>query len=149
MTQLVTLAHRVSSIHGRYAEIHDTMFSVSLFKKLSRIKDSDPRYGDMEAELKAMAESLTEISSSLHHAAEIEPSTTFSRKMTLTLEGYIEELSSSILLLAVISHRRDSWGRGEARYDSEQSRIDRTRYDESMQRHRRLGVQLSKMIERL
>jgi hypothetical protein len=149
MTQLVTLAHRVSSIHGRYAEIHDAMFSVSLFRKLSRIKDGDPCYGDMEAELKALAENLAEICSSLHHAAETEPSTTFSRKMTLTLEDYIKELSSSILLLAVISHRRDSWGRGQEPYDSEQSRIDRTHYDESMQRHRRLGVQLSKMIERL
>ena len=148
MTQFVTLAHRVSSIHGRYAAIHDEFFSVSWLKKLS-LKASDPCYSEMEAELNALAENLAETISSLHHAAEVEPSTTFSRKMALTLEGYIGELSSSILLLATMCHRQDSVRRGEEPYDSEQSRADRTSYDESMQRHRRLGVQLSKMIARL
>lgn len=150
MAQLVTLAHRVSSIHARYSGIHDSVFSVSLFRKLTRRKGGgDSLYAGFESDLKALAESLAEIGSSLGSSVRPEPNTTFSRKFGRTLEDYVKELTTSIVLLAEICEHRDRWQKGEAPYDSDQSRIDRTHYDESIQRHRRLGIKLSRMVERL
>jgi hypothetical protein len=150
MAQLVTLAHRVSGIHARYSKIHDTLFSVSLFKKKPwRKAGGESAYAGFESELTDMAANLAEVDSMIRKDVPMEPNTSYSRKFAAILKEYIAALSTSMVQLAEICNHRDRWDRGEDPYSPDQSREDRINYDESIQHHRALGVKLSHMATRL
>jgi hypothetical protein len=150
MAQLVTQAHRVSSIHARYSKIHSALFSISPFKKKSlRGDNADTTYSEFEAELSEMAQTLSEIGATIRDSAELDPNTSYSRKFAVILQQYIEELSTSIIRVLQICKQRHRSKLGEEAYDSEQSREDLTKYDQSIQNHKRLGIKLSRMAPRL
>lgn len=150
MAQLVTLAHRVSSIHARYANIHDSLFSFSLFRKrLRHNKTGDSIQSHYEIELKRLSEELGEVISIMNSGVPLEPKTTFSREFATAMEEYIQALSTSITQLSDICSHQRTWDKHEQAFSSTQSRIDRTSYDESIQHYRRLGARLNQMVSRL
>lgn len=150
MAQLVTLAHRVSGIHARYSKIHSALFSLSPFKKKStRGSNGDAIYSKFEAELSEMEQELSGIGATIRGSSELDPNTSYSRKFAVILQQYIEELDTSMVRLAQICRQRLLAQIGEQPYDQDQAREDLTKYDESIQNHKRLGVKLSHMAPRL
>ncbi len=150
MAQLVTLAHRVSSIHAKYAKIHDALFALSFFRKRTKRSGEETSiHSEYEIELKQLAAKLSEISAMLSDGTPLEPRTTFSREFSAALDEYIGALSKSIIRLAEICQHRYSWEKGGLTFDSDQSRQDRTSYDESIQHYKRLGAKLNQLVTRL
>ncbi|MCB1859193.1 MAG: hypothetical protein KDI63_13010 [Gammaproteobacteria bacterium] len=150
MTQLVTLAHRVSSIHAKYAAIHDDLFSFSLFRKRPKHQlKGQSLHSHYESELIRLSEELAGISAIMRSGAELEPKTTFSREFAVVLDDYIQALSVSIGHLSEICNHQSHWDKGDQPFDASQSRVDRTHYDESIQHYRRLGARLNQLVMRL
>lgn len=125
------------------------IFHFSIQKKSLRGDKADTIYSEFEAELSEMAETLSEIGATIRDSAELDPNTSYSRKFAVILQQYIEELSTSIIRVLQICRQRHRSKLGEEAYDSEQSREDLTKYDESIQNHKRLGIKLNRMAPRL
>ena len=148
MSQLVTLAHRVSSIHARYSKIHDATLGMTGFKwRIKSRADGDAQYAGFEAQLNEMQTELGSIEVTLGSAPP-EPNTSYSRKFVVVLRDYIQALSHSIQCLSEIcGHRnRVDITQGSA---GPESRAELTRYDQAIQVHKRLGVKLTRMVTRL
>jgi hypothetical protein len=62
---------------------------------------------------------------------------------------YLLYSETSIIRLSQICSKRRCAQSGEQAYDPEQARDDLTKYDESIQNHKRLGVKLSQMAASL
>lgn len=150
MAQLVTLAHRVSGIHARYSKIHSALFSFSPFKiKATHGGNADAVYSGFEAELLELGQTLSDISAIIKGSSELEPNTSYSRNFAAILQQYITELETSITRLSEICRHRHRAQIGEQAYDPEQARDDLTKYDQSIQNHKRLGIKLSQMAPSL
>lgn len=151
MAQLVTLAHRVSSIHARYSRIHDALFGVSGLKRRTKFRDDgDSVYAGFDTELKELRGQLDSIEAILGSDDPLEPSTSYSRKFVLVLKDYVQALSTSILCLGEICQQRNRPpDQSEDSSDVSRQRAELTRYDGAIQLHKRLGVKLTKMVTRL
>lgn len=150
MAQLVTLAHRVSSIHARYSKIHDAIFGVSGFIRRTKSRgDGDSMYADFEAELEELRGQLVSIEAILGSDAPPEPNTSYSRKFVVILKEYVQALATSILQLGGICEQRGLSGKGEDFSTASERRDELTRYDGSIQLHKRLGFKLTQMVTRL
>ena len=150
MISLVTLAHRVSSVHSRYAGIHASIFSFSLSKlNLFFWKKLKFEYCRYETELIQINEELAEARTIIAGEEELAPATTVGREFAFALDVYIIALSDSVeRLLAISSHLcQDSKGLGK--YSDEQTRSDRLDYDNAVQQYKRLGERLEFLFKRL
>ncbi len=150
MAQLVTLAHRVSGVHVRYSKVHSALFSLSPFKiKATRGGNAEATYSGFEAELIELEQTLSDIDAIIKGSSELDPNTSYSRNFAAILQQYITELKTSIMRLSQICRQRHHAQTGEQIYDPEQARDDLTKYDESIQNHKRLGIKLSQMAPSL
>jgi len=149
MTSLVTLAHRVSSIHKRYAKIHSLVFSFSI-SQLRYIfwKEKEPDYCKQQSELVQMGQELAEARSVINGEDELEPATTIGREFAFALDVYIIALSDTVEWLSVICGRRCRDRNGLELYSTNQDWADRAEYDNSVQQYKRLGVQLHHLFNR-
>ena len=102
-----------------------------------------------EAELNQLHEDLSKVGEIIASGEPLEPKTTFSREFEDALGEYIDALSISIIRLSAICRHQYCWDKGTQPYDTDQSRNDRTSYDESIQHYRRLGARLNQMVTRL
>jgi hypothetical protein len=149
-THLVTLAHRVSGIHTRYAKIHSLSVAFSLGRAISRIgRRNTAEFCRHQSQLTALNEELLQIASSLQDGSKLEPSTTLGDEFRLVLGEYIEALSNTVQSLGRICAALCREKQAAVAYDERQSRADRLAYDESIQHYRRLGERLSQLYQRL
>jgi len=150
MTHLVTLAHRVSAIHAKYSEIYSSLFSWSFRKLITR-----PWIGKDHAHCRyqkgcfTLNDELDQVLAILNSGAELEPKTMFGREFISVFVDYIQALSTAISRLSVICGRRCQEDTGGVAYSEEQSRADRTAYDESIQVYQKLGQQLNLLVKKL
>jgi len=150
MTHLVTLAHRVSAIHAKYSEIYTALFTWSLRKSVTRLwRVHEHVHCKYQKRCFTLNEELDQILSVLQNGAELEPNTMFGREFILLLVDYIQALSTAISRLSVICGKRCLEDMGEAVYDEQQSRADRTAYDESIQVYQKIGRQLNLLVKKL
>ncbi len=150
MISLVTLAHRVSSIHSRYAGIHASVLSFSLSKlNLFFWKNQEFEYCRYETELIQITGELEEARSIIAGEEELEPATTVGREFAFALDVYIIALSDSVERLLAITSRLCRDSKGLEKYSDEQTRSDRLDYDNAMQQYKRLGERLEFLFKRL
>ena len=150
MISLVTLAHRVSSIHSRYAGIHAAVFSFSLSNlNLFFWRKQEFENCRYETELLQINGELAEARTIIAGEEELQPATTVGREFAFALDVYIIALSDTVERLQVISSHlcRDSKGLGK--YSDEQTRSDRLDYDNAVQQYKRLGERLESLFKRL
>jgi hypothetical protein len=149
MISLVTLAHRASSIHKRYAGIHSSVFSFSISQlKFNFWKGKDPEYCSYESDLAQLCDELEEIRSIIERE-ELEPANTISREFAFALDVYLIALSDAITGLSTICGHRCRDSTGVEAYSSKQDWADRHEYDNSIQQYRRLGQRLEHLFKRL
>lgn len=149
-THLVTLAHRVSSIHGRYLKIHASTMSFSLRRVVARLGGkADSQFCRYLNELAELEHELTQVTALLHDGSSIQPTTTLGDEFIQVLEEYVAALSQTMQCLGRICDALCLEQRGAGGYDERQSRDDRAAYDESIQRYRRLGDRLARLYQRL
>ncbi|MCB1831026.1 MAG: hypothetical protein H6964_00285 [Chromatiaceae bacterium] len=150
MISLVTLAHRVSSIHKRYANIHAAVFSFSISQlRLKFWNRGATDYCKCETDLIQLCSELTEIRSIISNEEELEPSNTISREFAFALDVYIIALSDAITGLATICRHQCKESMGVEPYNTKQNLADRHDYDHSIQQYRRLGERLGDLFKRL
>jgi hypothetical protein len=150
MISLVTLAHRVSSIHARYSGIHASIFAFSLSSlHLLFWKKQKLEYCRYETELAHLIEELAEARSIIAGEEELEPATTVGREFAFALDVYIIALSDTVERLLAISSRLCRDSKGLEKYTGEQTRSDRLDYDIAVQQYRRLGERLEFLFKRL
>lgn len=149
-THLVTLAHRVSGVHARYAKIHSSSFAFSFGKFVARLGRKDaPEFCRYQSKLADLEQELTQITALMNNGSAMQPSTTLGDEFILVLKEYIAALSETIQCLGRICDALCREKRGVGAYDENRSRADRVAYDESIQRYRRLGERLSHLYQRL
>ena len=149
MISLVTLAHRVSNIHKRYAKIHSSVFSFSISQlKYIFWKEKEPDYCKHQPELIQMGQELAEARSIINGEEELEPATTIGREFAFALDVYIIALSDTVEWLSKICNRRCRDRKGLEPYSAKQDWADRAEYDNSVQQYKRLGVQLHRLFKR-
>lgn len=150
MTHLVTLAHRVSATHAKYSEIYSALFSWSFRKSLTRpwIR-SEHAHCQYQKECFTLNEELDQVLAILNSGTELEPNTMFGREFISVFVDYIQALSTAINRLSVICDHRCQEDMGVVAYSEEQSRADRTAYDESIQVYQKLGQQLNLLVKKL
>ena len=149
MISLVTLAHRVSNIHKRYAKIHSSVFSFSISQlKYIFWKEKEPDYCKHQPELIQMGQELAEARSIINGEEELEPATTIGREFAFALDVYIIALSDTIKWLSIICSRRCRDRGGFEPYSAKQDWADRADYDNSVQQYKRLGMQLYHLFKR-
>ena len=150
MISLVTLAHRVSSIHSRYAGIHASIFSFSLSKLILLFwKKRDFEYCRYETELIQIIEELAEARSVIAGGEDLEPATTVGREFAFALDVYVIALSDTVERLLTISSHLCQDSKGLGKYSDEQTRSDRLDYDNAVQQYKRLGERLEFLFKRL
>jgi len=150
MISLVTLAHRVSSIHSRYAVIHTAIFSFSLSKlNLFFWRKREFEYCRLETELMQITGELAEARSIIAGEEELQPATTVGREFAFALDVYIIALSDTVERLQVISSHLYSDSKGLGEYRDEKTRSDRLDYDDAVQQYKRLGERLEFLFKRL
>lgn len=150
MISLVTLAHRVSSIHSRYAGIHAAVFSFSLSNlNLLFWRKREFEYCRYEEELIQIIGELAEARSIIDGEEDLEPATTVGREFAFALDVYIIALSDTVERLLSITGRRCRDYKGLEKYSDEQTRADRLDYDDAVQQYRRLGERLEFLFKRL
>ncbi len=150
MAHLVTLAHRVSDIHARYAKIHSAVFAFSLGKTVSRRrKGKTPEYCIYEKRLAALRKDLAQVEAVIRGPERLEPSTTFGMEFAAILSKYVTALSESIERLGRICGRTCRDNTGVQHYDPTEVRRDRVAYDASLQGYRRLGRRLNQLFRQL
>lgn len=150
MISLVTLAHRVSSIHKRYANIHASVCSFSISQLRFKFwKSGENDYCKYETDLIQLCTELTEIRSIIGREEELEPSNTVSREFAFALDVYIIALSDAITGLSTICSHRCKESKGVEPYSIKQNLADRHEYDNSIQQYRRLGERLGDLFKRL
>ena len=150
MTHLVTLAHRVSAIHAKYSEIYSSLFSWSFKKSIAQpLIGSDHAHCRHQKECFTLNEELDQVLAILNSGTEFEPKTMFGREFVSVFVDYIQALSTAISRLSVICDHRCQEDMGVIAYSEEQSRADRTAYDESIQVYQKLGQQLNLLFKKL
>jgi len=150
MISFVTLAHRASSIHKRYAAIHSSVFSFSISQlKLKFWKGRDPEYCKYESDLNQLRGELEEIRSIIGREEELETANTVSREFAFALDVYLIALSDAITGLSKICSHRCRDATGVETYSTKQDWADRHEYDNSIQQYRRLGQRLEHLFKRL
>ena len=150
MISLVTLAHRVSSIHSRYAGIHASLLSFSLSNlNLFFWRKREFEYCRHETELTRIIEELAEARSIIDGKEDLEPATTVGREFAFALDVYVIALSDTAERLLVISSHLCQDSKGLVRYSDEQIRSDRLEYDNAVQQYKRLGERLEFLFKRL
>ncbi|HXK56366.1 MAG: hypothetical protein KDI74_00215 [Gammaproteobacteria bacterium] len=150
MISLVTLAHRASSIHNRYATIHSAVFACSITQmKISFWKRVKPDYCQYESDLVQLCDQLADIRSVIEREDEVEMANTVSREFAFALDVYVIALSDAVMSLSTICGRRCREGRGIEPYSDTQNRADRHEYDNLIQQYRRLGERLGQLFRRL
>ena len=150
MISLVTLSHRVSNIHKRYARIHFLVFSFSLTQlKYIFWKENEPDYCKYQPELDQIGQELAAVRSIINGAEELQPGTTIGREYALALDVYIEAFSETVEWLSIICRHRCKDRNGVEPYSTKQDWIDRAEYDKSVQQYKRLGLQLHHLFKRL
>jgi len=150
MISLVTLAHRVSSIHKRYSNIHSAVFSFSIAQlKLSFWKRSETDFCTHESDLLQLCEELTEIRGIIDKEEELEPASTVGREFAFALDVYVIALADAIMGLSTICGHRCRDGKGAESYNTKQDWADRHEYDNAIQQYRRLGERLGHLFKRL
>ena len=150
MISLVTLAHRVSSIHSRYAGIHASVFSFSLSSlNLFFWRKRELEYCRYEAELNQIKGELAEARAIIDGEEALEPATTVGREFAFALDVYIIALSDTVERLLSITGRLCRDSKGLEKYSGEQTRADRLDYDNAVQQYRRLGERLEFLFKRL
>lgn len=148
MAHLVTLAHRVSRIHSRYAEIHSAAFAFSLRRVTARWGKT-ANHCDHEQDLSALKAELTEVVGLIDGAEVLEPSTTLGSEFTVALREYTVALSDTLVRLGRICGRLCRNDTAGEHYGEAEARRDRVAYDDSIQRYRRLGHRLNTLFTRL
>ena len=150
MISLVTLAHRVSSIHKRYAAIHSSVFSFSISQlKINFWRRKKTEYCDYEAALVQMCRELAEIRAIIDREETLEQANTINREFAFALDVYIIALSDAITWLSTICGRRCRDHKGEETYSAKQDWADRHDYDDAIQQYRYLGKRLESLFNRL
>ena len=150
MVSIVTLAHRASSVHKRYAAIHAAVFSFAISQlKFNFWKRGEPEYCRYERELTQLCDELAEIRSIIETEEELEPLNTVGREFAFALDVYIIALTDAITGLARICSRKCKGKKGLEKYNREQDRAERQEYDDAIQQYRRLGKRLGDLFERL
>ncbi|MCP3869408.1 MAG: hypothetical protein GY703_15155 [Gammaproteobacteria bacterium] len=149
MISLVTLAHRASNIHGRYASIHASVFSFSLAQlKVMFSKSGEPEYCKHEADLNQLSKELAEARAVIDGDEELEPSTTIGREFAFALDVYIIALSDTVERLSMICGRRCRDKKKLESYSDTQQWADRIEYDNAVQQYKRMGMQLGSLFKR-
>jgi len=148
MAHLVTLAHRVSRVHSRYAKIHAAAFAFSLRGRAARWGKT-ASHCRHEQDLSALKAELSEVMALIDGAEVLEPSTTLGREFTVALREYAVALSDALARLGRICARLCRDDTGAERYGEVEARDDRVAYDDSIQRYRRLGHRLNTLFARL
>lgn len=149
MITLITVAHRVSDVHAKYAEIHAAVFSISLARLKSRSTSPISPTCEYEQQLASLNEKLAAMSTTLRAGKNVSLSTTFDREFRSAMDEYIGALDGAIAQLAEICRQLCLDSKGVEAYEESKSRADRVAYDESIQRYQRLGKRLSLMFEKL
>ncbi|MCP4288310.1 MAG: hypothetical protein GY792_28430 [Gammaproteobacteria bacterium] len=150
MISIVTLAHRVSIIHKKYAGIHSSVFSFSISQlKLSFWKGKEPEYCTYESELAQLCRELEEARALIDSKEDLEPANTVSREFAFSLDVYIIALSDAVRELSEICGHRCREAKGLEPYDAKQERANRHDYDNSIQQYRRLGERLNLLFKKL
>ncbi|MCB1870019.1 MAG: hypothetical protein KDI43_16275 [Gammaproteobacteria bacterium] len=150
MISLVTLAHRASSIHKRYAKIHAQVFSFSISNlRLTFWQSAAPEYCQLESELVQLRDELEVIRSIIANEEELEPANTRSREFAFALDVYAIALSDAIMWLSKICGCRCRDHKGIEQYSTKQDWADRHEYDNAIQQYRRLGERLGHLFQRL
>lgn len=148
MAHLVTLAHRVSRVYSRYAEIHSAAFAFSLRRGAARWGKT-ASHCRHEEELSVLKAELSEVLVVIDGAEVLEPSTTLGSEFSLTLREYAVALSDTLDRLSRICGRLCRDDTGAERYGVVEARDDRVAYDDSIQRYRRFGHRLHILFARL
>lgn len=150
MAHLVTLAHRVSDIHARYAKIHSAVFALSLGRTVSRRRrGKTPEHCVYEKRLAALHRDLAQVEAVIRGPERLEPSSTFGVEFAEILSQYAMALSETIERLGRICGRTCRDNTGAERYDPNEIRRDRVAYDASLQGYRRLGRRLNRLFRQL
>lgn len=149
-TYLVTLAHRISGIHARYAKIHSLSVAFSFGRAISRLGNKNgSEFCHHQLQLIALHEELQHIATTLDGREQFEPATTLGDEFRLVMQEYVKALSRTVECLGTICAGLCRENQGDDIYDEQQSRADRLAYDESIQHYRRIGERLSQLYQRL
>ena len=149
-THLVTPAHRVSSIHGRYQHIHEASMAFSLRRVVAKLAGKqDSEFCGYLHQLVDLEEELTQVSEQLHDGSAVQPTTTLGDEFILAMEEYVAALRQTLQCLGRICDGMCREQSGAGVYGEVQSRADRKAYDASIQHYRHLGDRLLRLYQRL
>lgn len=148
MVNLITLAHRVSTIHAGYADIHAAVFPSSLAWLIHRSTHLAARHCKHEELLRELTEEMSRVYDIVRAENEMKFSSTINHDFIETMAKYILALTDTINKLADICRRLCRDSKGIEPYGESESREARITYDQSIQQYQRYGQQLSRMYEK-
>lgn len=152
MAYVLTLAHEISRVHGKYRKVHAAIYGLSLSGSLWRSALVNPeRLASWENDLGAQRRKLGEIEAEINALGKSDSTKPMGKDLTATLIEYIATLSETINKLQWICRnmRLELAGDEDFRgYRETQFRLDTTDYDDSVQAYRRLGTKLNRLIKR-
>ena len=150
MTHIIALAHQVAEIHSRYIVIHDGVFSFSIRRILPLSHTTDVDYCAYEKVLDNLQVELKDIQVAVTHLKSADLVKTSAVEFRTVLEDYIIALSDTMDKLHLICARLCQDGRqGISSYSTTRLNLDKMAYDELIQRYKRLGRRLNRLLATL
>ncbi len=151
MAHIIALAHQVAEIHGRYIEIHNTVFGFSIRQILSLTQTSDDidycaheeTLGDLRTQLKSIQTAVVGLNKT-------DLVKTSGMKFRIVLKDYIVAFLDTIDRLQFICARLCQEDSNErTQYSTTRLNLDKMAYDESIQRYKKLGRRLNRLLAAL